>query len=58
MLCYKDRWFCPFYKTCDYATKCDRPLTEDVYAKAQSLGLYIQQVADKPSCHSENKKGD
>lgn len=51
MMCYKDRWFCPFWEDCAKAKECDRPLTDEVRAAAMAAQMDIQQVADKPQCH-------
>jgi hypothetical protein len=53
MMCYKDRWWCPFHETCTHSEKCDRPLTDQVRSDAAAHGLLIQEVVDKPKCHSD-----
>ena len=53
MMCYKDRWWCPFHETCTHSEECDRPLTNQVRSDAAAHGLLIQEVVDKPKCHSD-----
>lgn len=53
MICYKDRWWCPFHETCTNRHECDRPLTADVEAAAMASSLLVQVVTDKPECHSD-----
>jgi hypothetical protein len=53
MMCYKDRWWCPFHETCTHSGKCDRPLTDQVRSDAAAHGLLIQEVVNKPKCHSD-----
>lgn len=51
MMCYKGRWWCPFWEDCAKSKDCDRPLTGEVYAAAMAARMDIQQVVDKPTCH-------
>lgn len=51
MMCYKDKWWCSFYKDCYNAKTCDRALTEEVIAAANAAHMDIQQVVDHPICH-------
>jgi len=50
MICYRDRSFCPFYKTCLYALDCARALTPKVIADAHAFGLPVDKFGTKPSC--------
>ena len=34
MICYRDMTFCTFYKECDVASACPRPLTPEVQERA------------------------
>ena len=34
MMCYKDKWFCTFYKECISGDNCDRALTDTEIEKA------------------------
>lgn len=51
MICYRDMTFCPFFRDCNKANECHRPLTEEVKLDAQAKGLPIAQFSAKPSCH-------
>lgn len=53
MMCYRDRWFCPFFRDCARAKECDRPLTDEVIAAARATGMedYIDQPTEPPVCH-------
>lgn len=58
-MCYKDRCWCSFYKTCKDGAECDRALTPEIQAKANAAHLLISQFAEKPKCwkcKKENKK--
>lgn len=54
MSCYKDKTFCPFYKTCKDGAGCDRALTEEVKAAAERWmkDAPICMFADKPDCYN------
>ena len=56
MMCYKDMTFCPYYKDCKDADKCQRPLTEKVKQDAERWmkDAPICQFAGKPECHKTN----
>ena len=56
MICYKDMTFCTFYKECDNAKTCHRPLTPKVAKLAEEFGLPICQFTDKPECFVEKEK--
>lgn len=54
MLCFRDRTFCPFYKTCKHGIGCDRALTIEVIEQATlwwgKEGAPISQFMEEPSC--------
>jgi hypothetical protein len=54
MICYRDRWFCPFHVDCLDAADCSRPLTQQVLDAAAKLGLDISQPSTPPECHRPN----
>ena len=54
MICYRDMTFCSFWKDCDKANCCSRPITKNVESRAEAAGLPICRWADKPNCHSDN----
>jgi hypothetical protein len=55
MLCYRDRTYCRFYKTCIFGLECPRALTPKVSECANKSGLYIMQYGSKPKCYKETK---
>jgi len=54
MICYQDRSFCPFYKTCLYGRDCDRALTPKVIADADAFGLPVDRMGGIPVCWEED----
>ena len=58
MICYKDRWFCPFFKKCIAGKKCDRALTDEVIADAVRINLPINRITVEPECYIEADDGD
>ena len=52
-MCYKDKTFCGFYKTCSNAKDCNRCLTDEIKLKAQAAHLDICQFAEEPECYSK-----
>jgi hypothetical protein len=56
MLCYHDKTFCAFYKTCVHGLKgdCSRPLTPEVEEAAKKVQLPIAQFTERPNCHTLN----
>ena len=54
MICYRDRSFCPFYKTCLYGFDCDRALTPKLRAEAHAFGLPVDIMGCIPECWEES----
>ena len=54
MMCYRDRWFCPFWEECKKGTDCVRALTDKVQQQANTAGLPIDQPVDQPKCFETN----
>lgn len=56
MLCYRDRTYCSFYKTCKEGTTCNRALTPKVIDEAKAFGLLVAEWwPDKPDCWTEKQ---
>lgn len=55
MICYRDKTWCTWYKDCADRQMCDRVLTPEERAKAESLNLPISQFMAPPKCHTEWK---
>lgn len=53
MLCYKDKTFCIYYKSCKDGKKCERSLTDERIKEAQEERLYISSFIEKPVCYKE-----
>lgn len=51
MISYRDRTFCPFYKSCMHGGDCDAALTDKVSQDAEEFGLPTCQYTEWPSCH-------
>lgn len=51
MICYQDRTFCPFYRSCKSGEKCSRALTPEVEKAASDFGLPISVFSEKPECY-------
>lgn len=58
MICYKDRTFCPFYKTCKSGNDCERALTDQIIAEAVRFDMLISRFSEKPECYIEIDNGD
>ena len=61
MLCYKDRWFCTSYKTCQFGEMCCRALTEKVKESAKKWWNNNQSeppisTVEKPQCYKQIKQ--
>lgn len=56
MLCYKDKTFCPYFKSCKHGSNCDRALTDEVLDKIEESGLYYAQFGSEPECYEENEE--
>lgn len=55
-MCYRDRTYCSFYKTCIVSISCPRALTEEVIEAANKFGLPICQFEEQPSCYQSAQK--
>ena len=57
MICYKDKTFCSFYKTCSKGDSCHRALTPKIELDAikwwGSESASIAIFVDKPDCYEE-----
>lgn len=58
MICYRDMTFCPFWRDCDRADACERPLTDEVDFRAKMLDLPIAEFTEMPDCHSSFVGGE
>lgn len=60
MICYKDKTFCDYYKTCADGDTCHRALTKDVRKRARKWWgrgiIPISVYAEHPECFKEKKK--
>ena len=54
-MCYKDRWYCDFWKECKKGIKCNRAITKEVKDLAFKSGLPINHVGFKPDCFKKIK---
>ena len=50
MICYKDRCYCDFYKTCNKGQSCNRAATAKLINDANDFGLPVAYYTDKPDC--------
>lgn len=63
MICFRDMTFCPYWRDCDLAEECRRPLTDAVRAEAAAWWGEgkgeppIMQYASKPTCHVQREAG-
>lgn len=55
MMCYKDRTFCSYSKSCRDAYKCDNALTETMEENAKKANLYIS-MAPFSECYKPKEK--
>lgn len=53
MLCYNDKTYCDFYKTCKHGSTCPDALPDEVAEKAGKAGIGISQLLHKPECYEE-----
>jgi len=61
-VCYRDMWFCQFYKECKHGHNCHRALTPEVIRKATAWskwlvdeGALIDKFTGKQKCFEEKK---
>ncbi len=53
MICYRDRTYCYFSKSCKDGKDCFRAFTEEVEKKAEQVGLPVSLFSKKPDCFKE-----
>ena len=55
MICYKDRWYCKFYKECKHGNECSRALTKEVIKAANKWmeNAPINVVVERPDCFND-----
>lgn len=58
MLSYRDMTFCPYWKDCNSAYMCHRPLTWKVSETAKACGMPLSIYAEKPECWSLKETND
>lgn len=58
MLCYKNRTFCPYYKTCYYGQVCSSALTPKIRVEAQQAKQALSQYISEPPCYIEGTTND
>ena len=63
MICYRDMTFCKHYLDCAKSDVCDRPLTPEVKAAAESWWgrddeAPIAVFVEKPNCWEEDEYGN
>ena len=51
MLCYMDKTFCGYYRTCSKGGSCHRALTEQVKESAKKAELNICVFMERPGCY-------
>lgn len=57
MLCYKDKTFCKFFKTCKNENMCKRKATDDIFEKTKKVGFPVCYFLDKPKCFKFKNRG-
>lgn len=54
MICYQDRAWCTYHRDCAKRGECDRPLTDEVIARAREWWggdtPPIEVFGDRPNC--------
>jgi len=53
MIVYKDMCFCDYWEGCKDGEGCIRALTQDVWVKAESIGLPVDRFMENPICFKE-----
>jgi len=53
MIVYRDMCFCDYWEGCKDGEGCIRALTQDVWVKAESIGLPVDRFMENPICFKE-----
>lgn len=54
MICYRDKTFCDYWRSCVDGEICDRAMTDEVYKSACEVKLPIARFAERPDCWESN----